>query len=109
MNKKALFSTGINTKRSFKLNLTLRISALAVRVSRYFGRSKARTGPYSTLNPERFHTSWAQTPAAPQLRKYDRMVLNHLEKFGHLDSVYEFQSVKSPLPSSAPDIDTFGI
>ena len=53
-------------RRAFLEDLTAsRIEGVAVRVFRYSGRSDARTGPYSTLNPDRRRISGHETPGAP--------------------------------------------
>ncbi len=58
-------STGVKIILSKNGNSTRRISVVALCVFRYSGRSRARTGPYSTVNPDLRTTSGHEIPGAP--------------------------------------------
>jgi len=59
-------STGVRMKRSYMVKVTCRILLSAfLSFSRKVGISLALTGPYTTLNPDSFLTSLAETPVAP--------------------------------------------
>ena len=100
---------GSQDHRSFSGNSTLRIAGVAVWVFRYSGRSRARTGPYSTENPDLRITSGQEIPGAPSWGTMIFLWSTTDCKAGFCYLPDQFFGPERAFARGAPDIYPFGI